>query len=139
MKEPKDKRTREWKEWRANQSEGIGDTIEKITKATGVKKVVELFSELTGKDCGCDERKKTLNKMFRYKPNCMVLSEYEWFTKYLKRHNENKYSKIDVYELVRMYTRIFKIRPKVCANCNSGVRSMQTIVSDLTKIYETYE
>ena len=38
-------------------SKGLGDTIEKITKATGIKKVVEKVSEVTGKDCGCNDRK----------------------------------------------------------------------------------
>jgi hypothetical protein len=47
-------------------SKGLGDTIEKITKATGIKKVVEAVSEATGKDCGCKERKDTLNRVFPY-------------------------------------------------------------------------
>ena len=29
---------------------GLGDTVENITKATGIKKVVELFSKATGLD-----------------------------------------------------------------------------------------
>ncbi len=37
-------------------SQGLGDSIEKLTEATGIKKAVELFSEITGLDCGCDER-----------------------------------------------------------------------------------
>ena len=45
---------------------GFGDTIEAITKATGIKKVVEKISEATGKDCGCDKRKEYLNKKFPY-------------------------------------------------------------------------
>jgi hypothetical protein len=46
-------------------SKGFGDTIEKITKATGIKKVVD---KITGnKDCGCGKRKDKLNKMFPYK------------------------------------------------------------------------
>jgi len=46
-------------------SRGLGDTIEKFTKATGIKKVVE---KITGeKDCGCKERKEALNKKFPYK------------------------------------------------------------------------
>ena len=45
-------------------SQGLGDTIEKITKATGIKKIVE---KVAGKDCGCNKRKETLNKAFPYK------------------------------------------------------------------------
>ena len=42
-------------------SQGLGDTIEKITTATGIKKVVDTVSKATGKDCGCGKRKEALN------------------------------------------------------------------------------
>lgn len=41
-------------------SKGLGDTIAKVTKATGLDK-------LAPKDCGCKKRQKKLNKMFPYK------------------------------------------------------------------------
>ena len=47
-------------------SKGLGDTVAKITKATGIKKVVDTVSKVTGKDCGCDERKEKLNRLFPY-------------------------------------------------------------------------
>ena len=47
-------------------SKGLGDTIEKITKATGVKKVVDKVAKATGKDCGCNKRRDTLNRVFPY-------------------------------------------------------------------------
>jgi hypothetical protein len=49
-----------------NKSKGLGDSIEKITKATGIKKVVDAVSKVTGKDCGCNKRKNQLNKLFPY-------------------------------------------------------------------------
>ena len=45
---------------------GLGDTIERVTKATGIKKVVDTVAKATGKDCGCKGRKNKLNKMFPY-------------------------------------------------------------------------
>jgi len=45
---------------------GFGDTVEAITRATGIKRVVEKINEVTGKDCGCEKRKDTLNKKFPY-------------------------------------------------------------------------
>ena len=48
-------------------SKGLGDSIEKFTKATGIKKVVNKISKATGKDCGCGKRKDTSNRMFPYK------------------------------------------------------------------------
>ncbi len=48
-------------------SKGVGDTIEKITKATGIKRVVEAVSKLTGKECGCQGRQNKLNNLFPYR------------------------------------------------------------------------
>jgi hypothetical protein len=47
-------------------SKGLGDTVEKITTATGIKKVVETVAKVVGKDCGCKQRKDSLNRMFPY-------------------------------------------------------------------------
>ena len=50
-------------------SKGLGDTVEKITKATGVKSLVEYVTAdiLKSDDCGSEKRKTKLNKMFPYK------------------------------------------------------------------------
>jgi len=48
-------------------SRGLGDSIEKFTKATGIKRVVDGVSKVTGTDCGCGERRDTLNRIFPYK------------------------------------------------------------------------
>jgi hypothetical protein len=45
---------------------GLGDTIQKVTKALGIKKVVDKVSKVTGKDCGCNKRQETLNRFFPY-------------------------------------------------------------------------
>ena len=37
-------------------SRGLGDSIERFTKATGIKKVVDTVAKATGKDCGCNKR-----------------------------------------------------------------------------------
>jgi hypothetical protein len=47
----------------SNQSQGLGDSIEKFTKATGVKKLAD---KIPG-GCGCKKRKEKLNQMFPYK------------------------------------------------------------------------
>lgn len=46
--------------------QGLGDAVEAITEATGIKAVVEAISEATGLDCGCDERKEALNKLLSW-------------------------------------------------------------------------
>lgn len=47
-------------------SKGLGDTIEKFTQATGIKKVVDTVAKAAGKDCGCNKRKDSLNRAFPY-------------------------------------------------------------------------
>jgi predicted transcriptional regulator len=49
------------------ESKGLGDTIEKFTKATGIKKAVETVAKATGRPCRCSERRDTLNRKFPYK------------------------------------------------------------------------
>ena len=66
-----DKRTKAYKE--SQKAKGLGDTVEKITKATGIKAVVDKV-----KDCNwmkiveCEERKEKLNKMFPYKKSKLL-------------------------------------------------------------------
>ncbi len=48
-------------------SRGLGDSIEKFTTATGIKKAVETVAKATGRPCGCSERRDTLNRKFPYK------------------------------------------------------------------------
>lgn len=50
-----------------SESRGLGDTLAKITKATGIKKVVDTVFGAINKDCGCRERQSKLNKIFPYK------------------------------------------------------------------------
>jgi hypothetical protein len=49
---------------RIERSKGFGDTVEKFTKATGIKQIVDT---VTNGDCGCDKRKDSLNRIFPYK------------------------------------------------------------------------
>ena len=46
---------------------GLGDSIERITKATGIHNLAQKGAKAMGKkDCGCNKRKEALNKMFPY-------------------------------------------------------------------------
>ena len=49
-------------------SKGLGDSIQKVTKATGLNSFARIASQMVGaKDCGCKKRKNWLNKKFPYK------------------------------------------------------------------------
>lgn len=47
-------------------SRGLGDTINKITSLTGIKYVVDKVAKAAKKDCGCEARRDTLNRMIPY-------------------------------------------------------------------------
>lgn len=119
---------------RKPKSQGLGDTIEKITTATGIKKAVELFSSVTGIDCGCDERKEKLNALFPYsKIECLNESEYNYLTSFFEQNLQSIKPSIQV-ELLRIYNRVFNVNqePTTCSDC------WRDIISKLKKLHNEY-
>ena len=50
------------------QTEGLGDTIAKITNTLGLDKLAEQVANAMGKeDGGCNKRRRKLNDLFPYK------------------------------------------------------------------------
>jgi hypothetical protein len=47
-------------------SRGLGDTIAKFARATGIAQAVETVSKITGRPCGCKERQEALNRAVPY-------------------------------------------------------------------------
>ena len=46
------------------ESTGLGDTVEKVLRKTGIAKVAKA---VLGEDCGCENRQELLNDLFPYK------------------------------------------------------------------------
>lgn len=129
--------------------QGLGDVVENITEATGIKKVVELFTD--GKDCGCDKRKKKLNeiKAFSkvYKLDCFTEDEYNTYKEFLntrgiKLNEDNEYkgtlASKHVDYLVRLYalkTNTPVYRP--CSSCSS--KPLVRMIEVLDALYNSYE
>ena len=113
----------------SKKSIGLGDTIENITKATGIKKAVKF---LFGEDCGCTERKVILNKWFPYM-NCLTEKEYnilnDWF-----KHDKQVVSFNERTFLIKIYNRVFNKKQKDtrCSSC------MRDIINSLRKVYKEY-
>ena len=128
-----DKRSKEYREWKknhANASEGLGDTVEKITKATGIKKAVKF---LAGEDCGCDERKEKLNEIFRYKkPECLSESEFN-LIKMAVDTKKNRFTPDEQELFKNIYERIFKVKVE-CTPCSFA----KVVWKDLTAVYNQY-
>ena len=116
---------------RKKKSKGLGDTIEKITEATGIKAVVK---SIFGEDCGCDERKEMLNKLFPYrKPNCLNENEFEYLDKMFKS-KKTRWDTKEQLEVLAIYNRILNDN-KQPSNCNPCWKS---IINDLDSIYKEY-
>ena len=117
------------------ESQGLGDTIQKLTKATGIEALVKFIG---GDDCGCKERQEKLNKIFPYrKPLCMTEGEYDWWT-HFKKVNDTTLAPMEANKIAEMWSRIFqsKVVKKPCS-CNP--KAWQEMINELTKVYETYQ
>jgi hypothetical protein len=118
---------------RGRKSKGLGDTIEKITEATGIKKVVESISEAKGVNCGCDERKELLNKLFPYKQTeCLNEEDNEWLTQFFSTTN-NQLTPKQQNRIIEIYKNVFNqvIAPSNCGSC------WRDRINDLKKIHDT--
>lgn len=47
--------------------DGLGDVVEVVTTATGIKAATDAVARATGKDCGCGRRRDKLNKLFPFR------------------------------------------------------------------------
>lgn len=45
---------------------GLGDVIHTAAEATGIKKIVDIVGDITGKPCNCPARREALNKLFSF-------------------------------------------------------------------------
>ena len=118
---------------RGRKSKGLGDTIEKITEVTGIKTVVEAVSEATGINCGCEDRKDLLNKLFPYKQTeCLNDEDNKWLKKFFETTNDQLTPKQQT-RLIEIYKNVFNqnINPSNCGSC------WRDRIQDLKQIYNT--
>jgi hypothetical protein len=112
-------------------SKGLGDTIAKITEATGIDKLAKF---VLGEDCGCDERKEKLNKLFPYaKPKCLTEDEFNTLDTYFKQ-NTNTLTSDEQTSLIAINNRVLnqKLTFSTCSSC------LRDLVSKLRVIYNEY-
>ena len=110
-------------------SKGLGDTISKITKATGIDKVAKA---VLGDDCGCDERKTKLNQMFPYnKVRQFTEDELKIYEEVLPRLKGGTITGQDQSTLIRLYNKVFNSnkQPSSCSSC------VQQTLAKLAKVY----
>lgn len=102
-------------------STGLGDTVEKVFRKTGIDKVAKA---VLGEDCGCDKRQELLNNIFPYgkynAPTDEELDIIEW----LFERGRSTISGSMVKEVYSVYNRIFndKLQPTNCSSCFKPVK-----------------
>ena len=99
-------------------SKGLGDTIEKITEATGIKAVVKAIA---GEDCGCDERRDKLNKIFPYsrQPECLEPDDIEYLDSGVLRKTTLKYE--DRERIATIHARVFNHKFDIPCTCSPKI------------------
>lgn len=117
-------------------AKGLGDTIEQITEATGIKKAVELFSKATGIDCGCDERKAKLNELFSYSRtvNCLTEKDYNALTGLIDP-KKSSLTPEEQAQLSDIYYNVFNYRLQIssCGSCWANK------IQELKQVYNEYK
>ena len=111
-----------------NNSKGLGDSIEKALKATGIDRMAK---KVLGEDCGCEQRKKTLNSIFPYSNVRQFtddeLSIYEEVAQRIKGTISGK----DQALMIKLYNKVFNANKKA-SSCGSCV---QQTLAQLAKVY----
>lgn len=51
--------------------QGLGDTVADLTHLTGLDQLAKLYEQVSGKSCGCDERRQALNQLFPFNRNTL--------------------------------------------------------------------
>ena len=112
-------------------AQGLGDTIEQFTEATGIKKLVKFIA---GDDCGCDARKEKLNALFPYhRPECLTEDEYNYLDE-SKVLDKNTIKPSEQDAILKIYNRVFHVsrEPTSCASC------LREIVIKMQQVFNEY-
>jgi len=111
-------------------SKGLGDSIERITKATGIKAAVDKVSKLTGIDCKCEERKEALNKLYPYSRQ-FTQDEIKIYEDVMSR-TKGTITGQDQAILIKLYNKVFNAnkKPSSCGSC------VQSTLAKLKKVYD---
>ena len=114
------------------QSKGLGDSIDKFTEKTGIKKLVK---KIAGDDCGCEERRKKLNQLFPHFKNIRQFTEdelkiYDEVIPLIERQGRVTREQKPIVNA--LYKGVFGQNPqwKSCSPCN------KRIMDNLKKVYE---
>lgn len=134
---------------RKRKAEGLGDSIEMFTDATGIKKAVEVVSNVLGVDCGCNERKDYLNKKFSYRNkivNCPTEQMKEEYANFVQNrtidilNNSGKAENEEVNMIERIYAHVKGFSNyKICRTCPNAGKEVIKCVEFLDEVFNVNE
>lgn len=113
-------------------AKGLGDTVEQVLEATGISKIAKW---VLGEDCGCEDRKNKLNKLFPYhKSECLTEDEYQYLDEYFTEAKSSVTIQTQK-KMLEIYNRVFhqKLQLTSCASCFKN-----TLQHKLKRIYKEY-
>ena len=150
MQEPKDKRTKDWKEWNrlkqqelfdadlgveVTESYGLGDLVNDITEKTGIKKLVG--------DCKpCEERRKKWNDITLFKRHkvarCLTEEQEQRYKEFKDTRKPKQWNDKEIRLLVELYSHVFAIQYQskdICRNCSGSGKKLQEIEKKLDEVF----
>lgn len=109
---------------------GLGDTVEKIAKVTGVKAIVEAVTD----DCGCEDRKKKLNAMFPYETVRMSSEDKLLWETYVKpAWDRGRMKAGEQHSMIKIYENVFPEVKRKLVNCGGCIT---TALKKLQAVYD---
>lgn len=116
---------------RKKKAEGLGDIVEAVTEATGIKSLVKAVA---GDDCGCDKRKEKLNAAFPLLSNKRMTDEQKivYETLVAPSVKSGQYDRLATTAVKKLNKDLglAKMRITGCPSCG------RRMVDKLVKIYE---
>jgi len=122
---------------------GVGDSIDKIMRGSGIKRFVKFITN--GKDCGCEDRKELFNAYIPYNikiENCLTdtqIKDYKNFVdnRTMKLTGNGKAQGRLTREEIDFVTGFFAVvfnREKWGATCTNCAGTAKTLVSYVYKL-----
>lgn len=106
--------------------EGVGETVKRVADKLGLGKLAKLFTDVTGEDCGCEDRREKYNKkrvLWRKKTvNCLTGEQYKELVEVALNWGENnpnrRMTREQSYSIAKLYSEIFGTRYELwCTAC----------------------
>lgn len=116
QKAPSTKPSTKRKRTSKKKPEGLGDVVASVTKATGIDQVVKAILK---DDCGCEERRKALNRRFSF---FKVMNEDQkkvWENEIKSHYERGTVTKEIQLKINKLYEEVFGMRYRLtrCGSC----------------------